>query len=128
MLNSGPPKITGSQPKAKINKALVAEKNVSDETLETIKDLHIDRHIIEGMMKACDPIMANTRLRELNEKWHKVQFELQEAWGFPLKKDWHRYWWSLPHCDCPKMDNADAFPFRSYISPVCPIHGLEVTP
>lgn len=38
-----------------------------------------------------------------------IEYNLQKVWKFPQNKDFHKYWFRIKGCTCPKSDN------RTYI-------------
>lgn len=53
-----------------------------------------------------------------------LEYACQVCWGFPLDKDFHRYWFTVEGCTCPKLDNKDYITtnYRIYATD-CPYHG-----
>jgi len=65
-------------------------------------------------------------LRQCAKEVEELEFQLQESWKFEKDKNYHRYWWTLPKCTCPKMDNEDRFGTDYHVySSDCPIHGIN---
>lgn len=57
------------------------------------------------------------------EKW---EFELQELWGFKRDATRHRYWYRVPGCTCPIMDNDDRLGVNErVINSICPYHSIK---
>lgn len=52
----------------------------------------------------------------------KIEFLIQEAWGFEPNEMFHRVW-EYPHCKCPKMDNEDRWGIELITNPKCSLHG-----
>jgi len=90
------------------------------DNLEAIKDVH--RQKLEIYQQIDD---TDEGLPELAAKITQLEFELQELWGFPQDIRFHRFW-ETPTCECPKMDNSDAYPSGYYsVAANCPLHGDE---
>jgi hypothetical protein len=111
---------------AKYKKKLVAinahllDKQKAWDNLESIRKLHIQRLKMIEKMENTDEKDA---LRKLAKKIEKIDFNLQEAWGFEKSPNFH-YWWKVPKCTCPQMDNEDAYGTKyRIIDENCPIHG-----
>jgi hypothetical protein len=103
-----------------LNKHLIREKNISDETLNNIKRVHHEKLFLFTEMDKTDNVET---LRSYAKMITKLEFELQELWCFPKDIKFHKFW-ELPKCKCPKMDNDDAWGSGYYIvSGQCPIHG-----
>ncbi len=108
-----------------LNKDLIEKLDLTDKRVNDIKQLH--RQII-----SCDISITKTvtsggqaHLDFLLAHWERLQFDLQEAWGFTKDKRYHRFW-ELTSCNCPKADNEDSYPSGYYfISGKCALHGIE---
>jgi hypothetical protein len=101
-----------------LNSMLIKRQKISDEQLETIKDLHIQRILIEESFT-----LGSICPKDYREAWKMNQFYLQEAWGFKKDENFHRFW-DMKGCSCPHMDNNDSYPTGHYTySSTCPIHG-----
>jgi len=102
-----------------INSNLLDSQDCWD-NLESIKDCHRQKlEIYNAIEKEEDP----EKLKEFPELLQNLEFELQELWGFPKNAKFHRFW-DTETCECPKMDNNDAYPSGRYvISGNCPLHG-----
>lgn len=105
-----------------INPGLVRSKNISDEQLEVIKELHVQRLSIEEVMKNTDPTNKN-QLRSLFKDWTHTQNELQKAWGSEPNAQLHPFW-QVPHCICPNHKQGK-YQEESIVHhhPECPVHG-----
>lgn len=103
-----------------LNERLIKSKNISDESLELIKKLHLEKHyVMLNMDEDISKNMLQIYAREITE----IEYSLQEAWGFPRDAKFHRFW-ELPNCQCPKLDNEERYGTDYYItSSNCPIHG-----
>ncbi len=88
---------------------------------EQLKSIYIELFkIFEKMENTNNPI----KLYNLNKEIEPLEFKMQEYFGFPVNKDFHRYWCECPKCSCPKLDNLDERGSGSrYIDSGCIIHG-----
>lgn len=101
-----------------LNKKLLDQQNCW-ENLQLIKDLHLKRLELEELMSA----VGNPHV--LVPQWEEIQFQLQDAWKFERDSRFHRFW-TIPTCECPKMDNEDSYPTILYaMTTKCPIHGWD---
>jgi hypothetical protein len=103
-----------------INHRLINSRNIDDATLELIKERHRERiDIFQRARKTQD----KESLTFLAKAYERVEFQLQQLWGFDQNSNYHR-WFELPGCTCPKVDNIDRLgtPYRVY-SVDCPVHG-----
>lgn len=62
-------------------------------------------------------------VKELVGALEQIEYLLQDAWGFPRDKKYHKFWWAI-NCTCPVSDNMDRYPTGNYIvNSDCPLHG-----
>ena len=104
-----------------VNPWLVRERNISLENVVEIKNLH---RIRVETFKKMEKTKSRPKLRALANEVEEIEYELQDSWGFPRDKSFHR-WFEVPRCTCPKMDNADniGVPDYNIIMGDCPIHS-----
>ena len=102
-----------------INMELANSLGISPEIIKEIEHYHQIRDDIELEMAEMD--VNSLEFKIALENWHKINFALQDLWGFKQDKFKHPSW-TLPFCKCPKMDNND-MGCHMYISADCPIHG-----
>jgi hypothetical protein len=103
-----------------LNERLVNKQGLDQERVDIIKALHVEKlTLFDKMRETDDP----TTLKELANSYEDIEFMMQEAWGFPKDRNYHR-WWEVPKCQCPVMDNRDNYGTKYRItSGNCPIHG-----
>lgn len=103
-----------------LNHHLIAEKCLTDDQVQTIKDLHIARMKIEIWMERCK---KPEKILWWFATWTENQYLLQEAWGFEQNANWHPSH-RLPHCVCGFIDNEDRLgtPYK-VVNPDCILHG-----
>lgn len=95
-----------------INPSLLQAQYVSDEVLELIKKLHREKLEVQWQMEAIG-LEDKETLLECDKELTRLEFELQDLWGFPRNYKYHRYW-DRPLCSCAKMDNSDKYPHGRY--------------
>jgi len=102
-----------------INPRLVARQGISDEQLEIIKALHVERYETERVMETA----AVEDLKDLASYLVGIDQRLQHAWKFEYNPNMYRFW-DVPRCLCPSVDNSDRYPTGFYIiNKRCPLHG-----
>lgn len=103
-----------------LNKALVSRQKLTEDDVEKLKELHVQRMDIEASMRRS---RSPKTLKKLFAEWTENQFALQRTWKFPEDANFHRFW-EVPKCTCPEFDNRDALgtPYR-VINRSCPVHG-----
>jgi hypothetical protein len=56
----------------------------------------------------------------------EIEFNLQRLWKFPQDKNFHRYWYAISGCTCPKSDNNERVGTKyKVINNGCKWHGKE---
>lgn len=103
-----------------VNARLVRERNISIEKVKIIKGLHYKRHALRIVME-----MAGNKelLCHLKEEYEKLEYDLQDAWGFPRDNRYHE-WFKVPQCSCPWRDNQELIGTENrIINAECPVHG-----
>ena len=108
-----------------LNPSLLVRQGVDAKRLAELKRLHVLRaRVIKEMAKekATDAFALQQQAAEVT----RLDFELQKVWGFPQDEAFH-YWYDLPHCTCPKMDNRERYGIEGQriISEDCPIHAKK---
>lgn len=101
-----------------LNKRLLDRQNCWDK-LDVIKTLHKEKLKLYSMMENTNDAAF---LKSADQLLTGIEFELQDAWGFPRDQNFHRFW-ERPKCQCPSMDNSDMYPHQQYINQSCPLHG-----
>jgi len=90
---------------------------------DEILQIHIERHMIFARARMLNSTDYE-QLATCRDDLQIVEYYLQKLWGFPSSPDHHAYWYTLPHCLCPNMDNADNFgTSRRIFHSGCPYHG-----
>ena len=104
---------------------LQSNKRDTPENRKLILELHSLRHKYMHAMRKTD-VKEQGVLQTLAQYIENVEFQLQEAWGFGRNVNFHSYWYRVPHCTCPKLDNKDSFGTAiRHINENCPVHGGE---
>ncbi len=113
---------------ALLNANLIERQGLTDEEVAYVEDIHQERENVFALMEACDPWIEAGRamLSGYASEVERIEFRLQSAWKFDQNKLWHSWWFRVPHCLCPKMDNSEnvGCDRRIYVSN-CPIHGQD---
>jgi len=79
---------------------------------------------IYDLFKKVKKLPEKSKRKDIVEQLKQFEFQLQELWNFERDIKKHRYWYLIPHCRCPKMDNDDCFGInRRIINLECPWHG-----
>lgn len=104
-----------------VNPTLVLNKHLKPEDVERIKKLHEVRLLIFDFMETTtDKILLKLCAKVIEN----LEFALQKAWNFPKDKKCHSWWYQVPHCNCPRLDNQDRFGTdQRVINETCPVHS-----
>ncbi len=102
-----------------LNPSLCESRKIDEAGLQRLKDLHYAlEDIYNSMEKSDDP----AELRSLARLTTRIEYQLQETWGFKKNKNMHR-WYNVPKCKCPKLDNEDALGTKyRIVMGNCPVH------
>lgn len=111
--------IYGGELVFRLNKHLVERQGLTEEDVEKIKSLHVERLSIE------DQLASASRLEDIKtiySWWVQNQRRLQAVWGFPVNDNFHPSH-RLPHCICAKLDGDERLgtPYK-VVTCGCPIH------
>lgn len=111
-----------------LNPRLVERQGLSEDDVQAVLGLHEELEDIFDVMKQLSPDNPEElmKLRQLVIVVEQLEFDLQKAWRFEQSRDHHTWWYRAPHCQCPKMDNDDAFGTKYHIRrDNCPLHGWK---
>ncbi len=69
--------------------------------------------------------LSSKELAALAMQVEGIEYDLQRIWKFEIDPKKHRYWYRVPQCTCPKIDNMDLFGTDMRIFAAdCPVHNL----
>ena len=111
--------------KTTLNKRLVEKQTLTPQDVEELETLHEYRERMFDKMANLDPTDDEDKdtLILYSHLLESLEYNMQRVWKFPQNKDFHSWWFRVPYCTCPKMDNADPLYFGSQIiSGDCPVH------
>ena len=102
-----------------LNQDLIEKNNISQQAQDKMQCVYkeLDR-VLNNPEDYPDPVGLI----------EKIEFELQELWGFTPSNKYHRYWHKIKNCTCGGMDSDDALGTgRRYMNMGCKWHGGEFT-
>lgn len=114
-----------------LNAKLIKDNLISVDRIGKIGEIHAKRIFIMNAMEELDPeVKAHLiALKSFADEIKKMEFEIQEAWGFNKDVNYHTWWFQLPHCRCPIIDNQDKIGTKySCVLSECPLHGSKFKP
>ena len=106
-----------------LNQKLVARNGVSIEAQIQLCELYDELDALLETSKLEALIRADYDI--ISEQVTELEFELQKLWGFPQDKEFHKYWLSVGHCECPPLDNLERLGYGRIINLGCPVHGTS---
>ncbi len=110
-----------------LSKQLIDKQELLEEDVKEIEDLHHQKDFLFELMKELDPqyITHDRMVAKLYANLlESLEYNMQRVWKFEQNQEYHSWWYKIPHCKCPKMDNADPlYSGRRIISGDCVIHN-----
>ena len=108
----------------KYNKELADERDLDDGTRH---ELELQYIVMSVLFDEASVTKEHGRLKEINRLVEKCETKLQELWGFDPDPSRFSYWYEIPGCVCPKLDNEDLLGISTNIyNTECPIHQPEL--
>jgi len=105
-----------------LNKRFLDANPTAWGNLDLIKNLFKRKFRIFHVMDQVDDIAF---LRRMDALLVKLEFRIQEAFGFERDAKFHRFW-ERPKCECPVMDNKERWGTKTSVrTGNCPLHGKE---
>lgn len=104
-----------------LNQNLVARNNVSYEAQLQLCGLYDKLEAL--LLSSKGELLTRADYDIISDKVTELEFELQRLWGFPQDKEFHKYWLSVGHCECPPLDNLERLGHGRIINLGCPVHG-----
>lgn len=87
-----------------LSRYLIEKQGLTAKEVNKLRNLHIQRlELFDRAKQENDP----AALREMADELEQLEFTMQRTWGFEEDKDKHTWWFHLPGCNCPKIDNMD---------------------
>jgi hypothetical protein len=104
-----------------LNSNWIKDKVIDSDGIAKLEEIHAKRiDLFNRIEKETDVVKLHEMAKEIDD----IDFELQDGWGFDRDKRYHTWWYRLPKCKCPKMDNKDRIGTGlCIISWDCPLHG-----
>jgi hypothetical protein len=112
-----------------LNPKLVEKQELTDADIQVIIDAHNERLHLFHRLEKVDPetLEGRAELRAGAARLEELEFKMQEGWKFPQSRDHHTWWYQIPHCRCPRLDNRDNFGTgQRFVARDCPVHRHNV--
>lgn len=106
----------------KLNSRLISERGLEQDEVDALKETHIAKEELFAQMADCK---EPEKLRQFAAENQDIEFSQQAIWRFDLNPQYH-YWWLVPQCSCPNLNNKDAHGSSiNHVSSDCIIHGTD---
>ena len=107
-----------------LNMGLVLKQKLTQEDIEEIKRLHVIRLDLFDYMRKPEVVKDREILRHCVNGMEYIEYAMQKAWKFEKDRNKHTWWYKVPNCECPQLDNEELFGIDMRIINVeCPCHG-----
>ena len=110
-----------------LNPTLVKKQELTTEDQMELVRLHeLKERMFEQMMLLNpEDLNDNITLRVFADLLESLEYNMQRVWKFDQDSQFHSWWYKVPHCKCPRMDNADPIYLHRIVNGNCPIHGRK---
>jgi len=115
--------------KNNLNKQLLVKRNISDENIilmgyyyNKLNNLLKQAEELEKVKKYMSNKQYRKEAKKIGKEVDKVEKELQKLWKFEPDENFYTYWFKIPGCVCPKLDNEDFRGRGRIIVENCPYH------
>jgi len=109
-----------------LNQQLVEKQKLTDDDCDELERLHDQRERLFAKMLGCrldNPYELNS-LKLYGELLESLEYNMQRVWKFPQTSSMHTWWYQVPHCQCPILDNMDMQGADARVYNLgCPVHG-----
>jgi hypothetical protein len=107
-----------------LNQKLLIKQNVTDEQQDRLYVLYAE--LVDLFDRARD-VDSDEQAKTLVLELQDLEFKLQENWNFSRDVNFHSYWFKIPGCSCPKLDNAEMIGIdRRIVNHDCRFHGTTI--
>ncbi len=109
-----------------LNETLMEKQKVTPEQKNELIRLHGK---LNNEFRIAKELIDIDRLTEpaieaITHEVKNIEFQMQDNWNFERDENKHKYWYRIPGCLCPVMDNDDAWGTRYHVvNNDCPYHG-----
>ena len=112
-----------------INRNLLVKNNLKPKDIYKLDYLYNKLNYIfkisESLEEVKDKLPKKLYKKEANKigkEVEKLEDKLQETWKFEKNPLYYTYWYKIPGCSCPKMDNEENKGEVRIIDYNCPYH------
>ena len=110
------------------NKELLEKQKVTNDQRNNLISLYArlrkEFDIAQELLDKDELDASNANI--IKEEIQSIEYQMQDNWNFNRDKFKHKYWYRVPGCTCPKLDNEDRWgTIYQVTSKDCPFHGIE---
>jgi len=107
-----------------INESLAEKRGLSPGAIATLNALHESMDdLFEEVAKGLKNSTKKDR-KDWVDELAAIENKMQEMWGFDIDPNFHSWWYRMPGCLCPVMDNDDRQGTKYHVYTCgCPLHG-----
>lgn len=109
-----------------LNPHLIKKQELKEDDIYELEGLHETLNRTFDKMEALDPKNDEDKdtLILYSHLIESLEYNMQRVWKFEQDRMRHSWWYRVPHCTCPKMDNNDAlYANVRLFRHDCPIHN-----
>ena len=111
-----------------LNQELIEKQGLTLEQIDNLialhKELKTHFEIIEDLIKRDQFLDAWAPC--ITDAIEDIEYAMQDNWNFERDPTKHKYWYRIPGCICPKLDNDDRWGTNQHIMiNTCPYHGVK---
>ena len=119
-----------------LNEMLIEKQGLTESEVEHINELHVIKDTLFENVAGLNPKDPDEleMIRYAAVELRDIEFAMQRAWRFDESTSRHTHWLYIPHCRCPKMDNADNWGVEwggvdaRWSNGSCPVHDPSPYP
>ena len=105
-----------------LNKVLLKTQKVSEKQEKKLLELHSELDEIFHTVYLMTDEVAEKLGYSLTIAIKDIEYQMQANWNFNQDANYHTWWYRMPKCSCPTMDNEERFGVSKIISHKCIIH------
>jgi len=109
-----------------LNQRLVEQQELTEDDIFELEGLHEIRARTFDKMAALNPTNDEDKdtLILYSHLLESLEYNMQRVWKFDQDRNYHSWWYRVPYCTCPTMDNGDPMFFgRRIFRHDCPVHN-----
>lgn len=106
-----------------ISVQLAERQGLTQDAVNAIELLH---RFKDDMFDLCRNVYVDGESGGFVLALEQIEFSMQRLWEFEESSAHHTWWYQIPGCTCPKLDNQDMMGIdQRIISCDCPFHGTR---